>query len=270
MSARVLFIGLDAAEPGLLRAGIAAGRLPNLRALTSAGMSGSLGNCMLTLPGAVWPEIVSGVSCGTLPHSSSAPDRHRVRGAEAADSRGRGRRPDVLGCGERAGSPRGRRGPSAHAAVGVAQRRAGRGVPPTRSSLRRPAIHPRSSRNSSAGTGTTPCRRAITTAEPPPPTSACSTTCSPGSNARPACCSICCSVTSGTCSPARSPSRTAWGTGAGATAIRRTGATARRAARAHRRGGYRLCQARRRRRPAHRRSERHQHHRAGESRHGAG
>lgn len=67
MSARVLFIGLDAAEPGLLRAGIAAGRLPNLRALTGAGMSGSLGNCMLTLPGAVWPEIVSGVSCGTLP-----------------------------------------------------------------------------------------------------------------------------------------------------------------------------------------------------------
>ncbi len=67
MGARVLFIGLDAAEPNLLRAGLAAGRLPNLRALADRGMSGSLANCMLTLPGAVWPEIASGVSCGTLP-----------------------------------------------------------------------------------------------------------------------------------------------------------------------------------------------------------
>jgi len=63
----VLFIGLDAAEPGLLREGIAAGRLPHLRALAERGVSGSLANGMLTLPGAVWPEIASGVSCGTLP-----------------------------------------------------------------------------------------------------------------------------------------------------------------------------------------------------------
>ncbi len=67
MSARVLFIGLDAAEPNLLRSGIADGSLPHLRALAERGMTGSLANCMLTLPGAVWPEIASGVSCGTLP-----------------------------------------------------------------------------------------------------------------------------------------------------------------------------------------------------------
>lgn len=67
MSARVLFIGLDAAEPTLLRAGIASGALPALAGLASRGSSASLANCMLTLPGAVWPEIASGVSCGKLP-----------------------------------------------------------------------------------------------------------------------------------------------------------------------------------------------------------
>jgi predicted AlkP superfamily phosphohydrolase/phosphomutase len=63
----VLFIGLDAAEPTRLSAGIASGQLPHLQALTERGVTGSLANCMLTLPGAVWPEIASGVSCGTLP-----------------------------------------------------------------------------------------------------------------------------------------------------------------------------------------------------------
>jgi len=67
MSARVLFIGLDAAEPSLLRDGAARGRLPNLQRLTADGASGALGNCMETLPGAIWPEIASGVSCGLLP-----------------------------------------------------------------------------------------------------------------------------------------------------------------------------------------------------------
>jgi predicted AlkP superfamily phosphohydrolase/phosphomutase len=67
VSARVLFIGLDAAEPTLLRRGIADGSLPALRRLASRGASSSLANCMLTLPGAVWPEISSGMSCGKLP-----------------------------------------------------------------------------------------------------------------------------------------------------------------------------------------------------------
>jgi predicted AlkP superfamily phosphohydrolase/phosphomutase len=67
MSARVLVIGLDAAEPSLLEASIRAGELPALASLTAAGTSGRVDNCMLTLPGAVWPEIASGVSCGTLP-----------------------------------------------------------------------------------------------------------------------------------------------------------------------------------------------------------
>lgn len=67
MPARVLFIGLDAAEPTLLRAMIARGDLPAVARIASRGAAGSLANCMFTLPGAVWPEIFSGVSCGTLP-----------------------------------------------------------------------------------------------------------------------------------------------------------------------------------------------------------
>ena len=67
MGARVLFIGLDAAEPSLLRAGAARGLFPTLERLTATGASGALSNCMQTLPGAVWPEISSGVSCGRLP-----------------------------------------------------------------------------------------------------------------------------------------------------------------------------------------------------------
>lgn len=67
MSARTLFIGLDAAESQWLDVGIADGRLPNLAALARRGASAPLDNCMRTLPGAVWPEIASGVSCGQLP-----------------------------------------------------------------------------------------------------------------------------------------------------------------------------------------------------------
>jgi predicted AlkP superfamily phosphohydrolase/phosphomutase len=62
-----LFVGLDAAEPHVLQEGIASGSLPTLARLQAAGASGALGNCLLTLPGAVWPEIFSGVTCGTLP-----------------------------------------------------------------------------------------------------------------------------------------------------------------------------------------------------------
>lgn len=67
MSARTLFIGLDAAESQWLEAGLADGRLPNLAALAERGATAPLDNCMRTLPGAVWPEIASGVSCGRLP-----------------------------------------------------------------------------------------------------------------------------------------------------------------------------------------------------------
>lgn len=66
MSARVLFVGLDAAEPLLLRAGAASGDLPTIARLSALGVSGALENCMTTLPGAVWPEIVSGIGCGRL------------------------------------------------------------------------------------------------------------------------------------------------------------------------------------------------------------
>ncbi len=62
-----MFIGLDAAEPTLLRAGMASGQLPTLCRLAVVGASGPLANSMRTLPGAVWPEIISGVSVGRLP-----------------------------------------------------------------------------------------------------------------------------------------------------------------------------------------------------------
>ena len=46
---------------------LAGGHLPALTSLEQRGASASLANCMLTLPGAVWPEIASGVDCGRLP-----------------------------------------------------------------------------------------------------------------------------------------------------------------------------------------------------------
>lgn len=66
MGARVLFVGLDATEPGFMeeRHGH---RLPALDTLARAGAAGPMDNCMGTLPGAVWPEIASGLSCGRLP-----------------------------------------------------------------------------------------------------------------------------------------------------------------------------------------------------------
>jgi predicted AlkP superfamily phosphohydrolase/phosphomutase len=67
VSAHVLVIGLDAAEPTLLHAMMAAGELPSLDGFSRDAASTSLANCMQTLPGAVWPEIVSGVGCGRLP-----------------------------------------------------------------------------------------------------------------------------------------------------------------------------------------------------------
>lgn len=63
----MLFVGLDAAEPMRLHERMAVGALPALSELATTGASGSLSNCMLTLPGAVWPEIASGVTCGRLP-----------------------------------------------------------------------------------------------------------------------------------------------------------------------------------------------------------
>ena len=67
MPARVLFIGLDAAEATLLKRWASRGKLPIIAALEATGRTYRLENSMKTLPGAIWPEIVSGRSCGKVP-----------------------------------------------------------------------------------------------------------------------------------------------------------------------------------------------------------
>ena len=67
MSARVLVIGLDAAEATLIERGAAQGYLPALAELTHGGTVYRLKNPMETLPGAIWPELTTGRSCGKLP-----------------------------------------------------------------------------------------------------------------------------------------------------------------------------------------------------------
>jgi predicted AlkP superfamily phosphohydrolase/phosphomutase len=67
MTARVLVIGLDAAEATLIERWAAAGALPGFAALIERGSHCRLANSLETLPGAIWPEIESGRSCGKLP-----------------------------------------------------------------------------------------------------------------------------------------------------------------------------------------------------------
>ncbi|MEM8786364.1 MAG: alkaline phosphatase family protein [Pseudomonadota bacterium] len=68
MTTRVLFIGLDAAEATLLEGFATQGQLPNLQRLTQQGTRYRLGNSLRTLPGAIWPEIQTGISSGRIPH----------------------------------------------------------------------------------------------------------------------------------------------------------------------------------------------------------
>ena len=67
MSARVVVIGLDAAEATLIEAWAAEGFLPTFARMISGGAVYRLGNPMETLPGAIWPELVSGRSAGQVP-----------------------------------------------------------------------------------------------------------------------------------------------------------------------------------------------------------
>ena len=66
MSARVLAIGFDACEVTLIHRWAAEGKLPNFAALETASRIFRLDNPMETLPGAVWPEINTGRSSGTM------------------------------------------------------------------------------------------------------------------------------------------------------------------------------------------------------------
>lgn len=66
MPARVLVVGLDAAESTLLERWSAEGRLPTISALAARGSVWRLDNPLETLPGAIWPEIGTGRSCGKI------------------------------------------------------------------------------------------------------------------------------------------------------------------------------------------------------------
>ena len=67
MPARVLATGLDAAEATLIERWAHEGRLPGFARLEAAGTCWEFANSLETLPGAIWPEITSGRSCGQVP-----------------------------------------------------------------------------------------------------------------------------------------------------------------------------------------------------------
>ncbi|HLG56677.1 MAG TPA: alkaline phosphatase family protein [Vicinamibacterales bacterium] len=66
MSARVIVVGLDAAEATLVEQWAAEGRLPTMARLIREGRACSLANSLGTLPGAIWPEITTGISGGRM------------------------------------------------------------------------------------------------------------------------------------------------------------------------------------------------------------
>jgi len=66
MTAKVMLIGLDAADALVIDQYIAKGYMPNFARLASDGASRDLKGCLETLPGSVWPEICTGTSCGRL------------------------------------------------------------------------------------------------------------------------------------------------------------------------------------------------------------
>jgi predicted AlkP superfamily phosphohydrolase/phosphomutase len=60
MPAKVLFIGMDAADTQLLDRFAAEGALPELEALPHQVRVATLANPLATLPGAIWPELMTG------------------------------------------------------------------------------------------------------------------------------------------------------------------------------------------------------------------
>ncbi len=68
MPAKLLVIGIDAAEATLLERWAEEGHLPTVSRLLAEGARRELSNSMNTLPGAIWPEITTGRSGGKLGH----------------------------------------------------------------------------------------------------------------------------------------------------------------------------------------------------------
>ena len=67
MPARVLVVGLDSAESTLVSRWVSEGRLPALAELVEQAVTYRLDNCWHTLPTAVWSELTSGRSPGSVP-----------------------------------------------------------------------------------------------------------------------------------------------------------------------------------------------------------
>jgi len=92
MPARVLFIGLDSADAGLIDGWVDEGRLPNFASLRESALAVPLTSSLETLPGAIWPEIHSGISAGRLPlyfhprQLHTGEDTVRPIGAEEIDA----------------------------------------------------------------------------------------------------------------------------------------------------------------------------------------
>ncbi len=68
MTAKLIVIGLDAAEGSLIEKWATEGAMPHLASLMRTGATYAVGNPMETLPGAIWPELATGVSCKRTPH----------------------------------------------------------------------------------------------------------------------------------------------------------------------------------------------------------
>ena len=66
MAAKVIFIGLDAVDALLVRQYTAEGFMPSFAELERRGVSRMAANCLDTLPGAIWPEISTGIVGGRL------------------------------------------------------------------------------------------------------------------------------------------------------------------------------------------------------------
>ncbi len=67
MPAKVIVVGLDAAEATLLERWASEGRFHCLAELTAEGTKLRLHGPLETLPGAIWPELMSGRACHKLP-----------------------------------------------------------------------------------------------------------------------------------------------------------------------------------------------------------
>ncbi|MCP4327944.1 MAG: hypothetical protein GY791_05835 [Alphaproteobacteria bacterium] len=80
MSARVLFVGLDAVDAGLVEEWSSAGRLPTLGRMARHGHYGRIATCVGHLPGAVWFELATGRSVG---RTGCFFESHAIRTGEA-------------------------------------------------------------------------------------------------------------------------------------------------------------------------------------------